>query len=54
MTSSRSLGPVASAAPPRKRGGLRHVAAHISCFCAGVLNGDPLGVRSPAARVVLS
>ena len=52
MTSSRSLGPVASAAPPRKPRGLRHVTTPI--ICAGVLNGDPVGVRSPAARVVLS
>ena len=52
MTCSRSLGPAASTAPPRKPRGLRHVATPI--ICAGVLNGAPAGVRSPAARVVLS
>ena len=52
MTSSRSLGPTASTAPPRKPRALRHVTT--AMICAGVLNGAPAGVRSPAARVVLS
>ena len=52
MTSSRSLGPTASAAPPRNARALRHVTASI--ICAGILSGAPPGVRSPAARVVLS